>query len=369
MIKFFHLFVTLPLLVTSKTPSNVQLNFNRMTNRFQKYSNQDISNLGNDRLQHLIMGGREALKEPKVVNSFSILYEDIMPVRFGGNILFNMLDKAITNANKKSQISINVTSKIDVYGNTGNAMSNKRLSSESKKVIKDVLVYFLEQQNQSVSSVSSFQGLFSDIDQNKDNNLTFEEFSDWIASVPQSITTSESIGVSDGTDSVTAAIYNDTVTTDMLPCPKVLFQEIDTDGNGLLTREEFEAWTSLCLSRSDADDTFDSSLIITNGISSEMRLEDMPLTSERNKQHRARYLHMVSSFATWGDKFSSSDYQSSDGEGSSNDRMTQVIEGCFAGAKISGVVKALGILYEEYLPLRIAGDIVFNLVESKMASK
>jgi len=40
--------------------------------------------------------------------------------------------------------------------------------------------------------------------------------------------------------------------------------------------------------------------------------------------------------------------------------------GCFAGAKRQGVVDALEILYEDYIPLRIAGDMIFKLVETAM---
>lgn len=364
---YFYFILVLPLLVSSKFNSNTQLKFNRMTDRFQKYTNQDISNLSNERLQHLILGGREALKEPKVINSFSILYEDIMPVRFGGDILFNMLDKAITNAKNKKGMSTNSSPTIDYNENTSKTMSSNKLSSESRKIIKNVLVYFLEQRNQSMSSPLSVGGLFSDIDQNKDNSLTLEEFSDWIASVPQTVITSETIGVDISTNSEFAIVA---ANNDTLPCPKILFQEVDTDGNGLLTREEFEAWTCLCLSHDDAAGSSSNSSLNANTFSSEMRLEDIPLTTERNKRHRERYLYMVRSFANWGDQLSSNDsYESNASNDSRNDRMTEVIDGCFAGAKIPGVVKALGILYEEYLPLRIAGDIVFNIVESKMSPK
>lgn len=40
--------------------------------------------------------------------------------------------------------------------------------------------------------------------------------------------------------------------------------------------------------------------------------------------------------------------------------------GCFAGAKNEGVVKALEILYIDYLPLRVAGDIIFKLMKKVM---
>ena len=43
-------------------------------------------------------------------------------------------------------------------------------------------------------------------------------------------------------------------------------------------------------------------------------------------------------------------------------RSEKIALGCFAGAKHEGIVKALEILYIDYLPLRVAGDIIFKFV-------
>ena len=60
--------------------SKVLKNFYCMLDRFKTYSNEDIKELENDRLKHLVLGGRDALSEPKVIKSFAILYEDLLPV-------------------------------------------------------------------------------------------------------------------------------------------------------------------------------------------------------------------------------------------------------------------------------------------------
>ena len=335
--------------------SVVQLKFKRMVARFQTYTDQDIFNLENNRLQHLIIGGKESLIEPKVVNAFCVLYEDILPVRFGGDILFNMLDKAITNAKRK---------KSPIISDENLKLKNvSTITNESRQTVKSILQYFLSQQsNQTTSMVETnaiaycCDSLFSDIDQNKDDRLSPEEFSEWILSVP--LTSNEKSSI---------------ITTELNQLnPNVLFQEIDSNNDGKISREEFQSWTTLCLSSGsndepvpDCDINYDNAKITEYFVSADRCLEDIPLTSEASSKYRERYLHMVKSFALWGDKLSMTQ-TSGDTSNNSNSRLDIIVDGCFTGAKNKGVVKALGILYEDYFPLRVAGDVVFKLVENKM---
>ena len=365
--------IALIYLVFLKSSANsvVQLKFKRMVARFQTYTDQDIFNLENNRLQHLIMGGRESLTEPKVVNAFCVLYEDILPVRFGGDILFNMLDKAIINAKRRKGPVV-----------ADEILKQKNVSiitNESRQTVKSILQYFLSQQlNQSTSTIDTnviaycCDSLFSDIDQNKDDRLSPEEFSEWILSVPLTSTEKSSIVAINNNISIALNQLN----------PKVLFQEIDANNDGKVSREEFQSWTTLCLTSKDepapdCDINYDSiENILTKElfVSADRCLEDIPLTSEASKKFRERYLHMVKSFAIWGDKLATvrnkdittTTMTHTRDDDNSHNRIDIIVDGCFTGAKNKGVVKALGILYEDYFPLRVAGDIVFKLVENKM---
>ena len=78
-----------------------------MVRRFQNYSDADIGSLASERLRLLLLGGREALlTEPAVVAAFEVLYEDVLPVRFGGDILFNLIDKAVVQARRERSPSL-----------------------------------------------------------------------------------------------------------------------------------------------------------------------------------------------------------------------------------------------------------------------
>jgi len=177
-----------------------------------------------------------------------------------------------------------------------------------------------------------------------------------------------------------------------------VFHEADMNQDGILSREEFRLWTTgLKIDCCDPDNppSFSSSpssptnsdTIISSQVSSEssfsshISLTDIPLSSPSAASYRERYLDMVQSFAKWGkqlNKISStslpSDMNTSTNQITDNistdkdSRLNLIVSGCFAGAENPGVVKALGILYEDYLPLRMAGDIVFKLVKTKMNS-
>lgn len=210
--------------VLKKRPTEYHSNkFNRMVERFSNYDETDILSLKNERLIHLIHGGQESLNDINVVTAFRILYEDLMPVRIGGDVLFNILESSIQKARGSR-----------------------------------------------------------------------ENISDYDISRGQSI-------------------------------------------------------------RSAA-------------------LEDIPVISGKEK-YRNRYMHMVTSFSCWSDRLlkntdiysNANRMESTKLVDANSDRIGMVLNGCLAGAKNSGVVKALGILYEDYLPIRMAGDVIFKLVEKKFA--
>ena len=80
--------------------------------------------------------------------------------------------------------------------------------------------------------------------------------------------------------------------------------------------------------------------------------------AERKRKHAARYDEMLSTFSEWR-----ADGREAELVGAvDNERLRAVLAGCFAGARNEGVVKALKILYVDYGPLRMGGDLIFKLM-------
>ena len=137
-----------------------------------------------------------------------------------------------------------------------------------------------------------------------------------------------------------------------------MFQQIDSNDDGILSREEFKLWTTGCLDKDSCD--------------TDIELNDLP-TTPKTKKFRERYLYMVDSFSKWANiipnihkNINIKTNHNVDNNEIYEDRMNIIITGCFSGAKNPGVVKSLGILYEDYLPLRVAGDIIFKIVKNYM---
>lgn len=83
----------------------------------------------------------------------------------------------------------------------------------------------------------------------------------------------------------------------------------------------------------------------------------------KKQKHVDSYQHMVQSFQEWegivlpedDDDLSSS---------SSSSRRIQVLRGCFVGARNPRVVQALQIVYVDYQALRVAGNLIFKLMSA-----
>ena len=82
------------------------------------------------------------------------------------------------------------------------------------------------------------------------------------------------------------------------------------------------------------------------------------------QKYHDRFQHMVDIFSsrasTWEENLRD--------RGGIPSRLELIILGCFVGSKTPGVVTALRILYEDYIPLRVAGDLIFKLVEKSILS-
>jgi hypothetical protein len=79
---------------------------------------------------------------------------------------------------------------------------------------------------------------------------------------------------------------------------------------------------------------------------------------EKRLRFSERYDEMLSQFMEWEDVMP-------DGEG----RRMDVVRGCFIGARNPPVVEALRVVYVDFSPLRVAGDIIFKLVSGVMRAR
>lgn len=316
--------------------SKLATKFANMVDRFILYTDEDIQYLDNERLQLLVLGGKDALTEPRVLNTFAILYEDMLPVRFGGDILFNLLDKSILHARTKraeflrnvgdpsSEVATAALSSSPAgskYESTGIAMSPLK-----KKIISKMLTISKNEFEDEQHCVATY--LFPQLDANNDGHVYEDEFRSWVDNV----------------------IITDQDTNDIMLKMEVqgVYKDIDTDADGRLTLEEFQLWTKGALE---------------NDVNCDVDFGEKQVQQydQKTQEIYDKYMHMVGTFAKFEEKWNAKQL-----EYDSASRMDKIVLGCFAGSRNAGVVKALEILYMDYLPLRVAGDLIFKVVKKVM---
>jgi len=76
-------------------PSKYTQRFDAMVDDFRKHRPQEIDLVDDPRFRELLHSCRSALDDTKVVLAFQVLYEDLAPVRIGGDLIFRKLDRAV----------------------------------------------------------------------------------------------------------------------------------------------------------------------------------------------------------------------------------------------------------------------------------
>merc|ERR1719263_207746 len=98
---------------------------------------------------------------------------------------------------------------------------------------------------------------------------------------------------------------------------------------------------------------------------------------QQREQHVAKYDAMTTTFLKWNeliapvtnniDEAFASPQLNTKGRGEG--RRLDVVRGCFAGASCPSVLAALRVIYCDYAPLRVAGDLIFALCQRFMAGR
>jgi hypothetical protein len=81
---------------------------------------------------------------------------------------------------------------------------------------------------------------------------------------------------------------------------------------------------------------------------------------DSNNKDNQKYLNMLKTIQKWEEE---GNWDSGGG------RVQAILTGCFAGARRPKVVEALRIVYVDYPPIRMGGDLVFTLLNQFMSRR
>ena len=290
---------------TTQPQSKATIKFEKMLSNFRLHSEANFNLVNSPRYRGLLKGTSAAIHDPKVILAFKVLYEDLGPIRVAGDLIFSKLERELA----KSK-------------GTDGALNVIALGRDD-------------------SCVVAARKVFDAVDVDASGTVSSQELleSDLLRSLGQCVNCT--CGKEGSCQSVLRFMDEIDKTH---PKGELHFDEFLLASHQLL----YEGDSSMSLFGGDdcADELVEE---ILNGREGE-------IGKEKADRYSKRFDNMCEEFDSWDSDDSSSNAQSS------NPRLALVLEGCFAGSRNPPVVDALKILYIDFRPLRMAGDLIFKMM-------
>jgi hypothetical protein len=282
---------------------------------FRQHSAADINLVPSLRFRALLAGTSAAINDEKVTNAFRVLYEDLGPVRVAGDLMFSKLERELVKSKSSAQ-----------------AENVRALGRDD-------------------SCVVAARKIFDAVDADASGTVSSRELldSDLLRSLGQCV---DCTCEKKGNCQSVSKFMDDIDKTH--PEGELHFAEFLVAAHHLL--HEGDASVSLFGGDAASDELVDQLL---NG------REEGDIGNEKADKHSKRFDAMCREFDSWETADSDGDSSTSSTMSKAqerNPRLALVLEGCFAGAKKPPVVDALKILYMDFLPLRMSGDLIFKLM-------
>jgi hypothetical protein len=287
--------------------SKLELEFRGMLEFFANYSEADILSIADPRKRALFEGIAASSYSRPVYRAFEVLFEDLLPLRYAGRIIFTKLQEFMAASIEQRKTDIHYI--VQVTG-----MSSK----EDIRQLEEIRLMF-------VSTASQMNGGLY---------LTSEQ----LAETGIITTTATEVLGMDSVDDV---------------C-----NHLDKTSSGKLTFVDLMVglWE---LANEHCGLEFCNPRVVLHNVLVELNEHPPPPTDlnarldSQRRRYSARYDEMVASFIEWKHLLPPATEH--------ENRRMEVVRGCFVGAELPKVVDALRVVYVDYVGLRVAGDIIFKL--------
>lgn len=250
-------------------------------------------------LLHSVQG--TFLSDQLVVRAFKILYTDIRPIRIAGDLMFRQLDRAI-------------------------------FTLVNNEEVDECVLRWGEEE------VVNAERIFRAIDRNKDGTVTSGELTTTVDVYRSFVPTPRNEIAVDET-------FDQSILRFM--------SEIDLENKSSMTFSEFMACGE-ALGYPNAElfgDSHEIDCLVDVLLSSEA------MSSVGYSAAGQKFDAMCAEFSLWETP------QIIEKAKKRNPRFAEVLIGCFSGSRNETVLRALKILYEDYRPLRMGGDLIFKVMK------
>lgn len=300
-------------LLKSRMPPPVDENMTKFQVEFREllegilYTEKELSTVLNPRLRSILEGIAASYYEPAVYRAFEVLYEDYIPLRLAGRVVYRELRKVMVESKQYQQSEI------------ATAMKHTGIS---RSEIEDCWLTFSQLVN--------------------GHKLALNELENYTG--PQTL----KFVLESGVDSVGSKAKEEGSISfgDLLICLhnyKIRYRGNEKHDAGGNVFQKDPVTRNLLQEALNLDGDLDGQKTGRQSL------------SQRRQKFNERYENMLVQFSKWKPLIPS-------GEG----RRLDVLKGCFVGSENPAVVEALRIIYVDYSALRLSGDWIFKLVSALM---
>lgn len=290
------------LIPPSDTPgmSKLEVEFYSMMREFGVFTPKDISSVKDPRYRALYEGVSAGSNEPEVMNAFAIVFQDYLPIRIAGRMIYRHLKGVM------------------------------ETSIEERDVVENRLV---DENGFDLETIDHGRQAFLSLmdDESHEGELTMSALID-------------------------SGIVETIIELLQYESFDAFVDTMDADEHEKLSFEKFMIGLQKCTAGDGerCDVSCDVSEVLSEVI---RRMEPVEAkrkeisASDRKEKYSEKFDNMVTSFGEWEELVPTGD-----------GRMIDVLRGCFVGAKNDKIVGALKIVYMDYSALRVGGDLVFKLM-------
>lgn len=230
---------------SARTISRLEKEFSEMVGEFASYTDKDITGVENYRYRALYEGVKASQTEPEVFRSFVVLYEDIVPLRLAGRMIYKHLKNVMTKSQEKQRL-----------------------------VEKNII----ESTKLSPSEIYEGRKAFLTIDANDDGELSIDEL------------------VNSGfVDTIVQILQMDSFET--------LLKKLDEDEVGKLDFEMFMIGIQRCVNDSENKSCNVSTVLddVIKRMEAKQESGELSATDIKKRKYNERYNDMVAAFQEWED--------------------------------------------------------------------
>ena len=299
--------------------SRLATEFRNMLTHFSNYSMRDLYALPDTRARTIVHGVAASGDDEAVYRAFEILFEDLMPLRIAGRMVFQRLKTKMEKSIREREEQI--AHVVEATGLDPRDIEEARIVFFEVTCKLNHAVYLTSEQ---LTATRMFQSIHSRLNLNS---------------------------------------------------PSELVSKLDRQGNGKIGLEDFLIGLHQCAEdQCEVEGNECYALQVVHELLEEIDSMENPMEMQANSaksmtreakelKYIRRYNEMLEIFRSWKDQVPWLWEKKNPG------KKWEVVQGCFIGAENEKVVDALRIVYVDYAPLRVAAEFILSLSASLLKMK